>query len=499
MAWSSTFLAALSDRRYQLRYRIETYSVHQEPGAVWVAASYPTSGAALRLAPDVDVQGSTLSTRGWTTTFGSWSVSVVGDLSALAKITRGTICRLLAGVEGMADIDYAPIAIGQLRNVRGRPPAYRLEFVDLYAALTQRLQTAYSVSLLFDGVGSTTTLSAAYAVGDTTLEVASTSAFSRETGGSGALLITPTSGDPFYLTYTGTATGPTRFTGVSATGQMGTTAVATAAGDVREVAYLAGHPLDIARKVLCSRDGSNGAYDTLPGYWGLAVRDALIDHTDIAQTKTAMAPASGSYAWAYAQPEVVDSAWSWLQSFLSPAGCFFGVRQGQLTIRCARSMAAATPALAITDRDIEEVEDHELFASSHPPEYHGLLVNPGSGSGSSAYDTDVATLPYERDITYDLADRLFSNVTDVTASDLARLSEDARRVPERLVLRCAGLRLAQLVVGDVIELTTRQAWARNRQPYSARRALVVEVSTQWAAASVRVALQVYPEDEAVFS
>lgn len=506
MAWSPAFLAALESRQRQIRYLLEVQAVYQEPGSAWSVSSFPVAGSDLRLSVhDVDVQGSSLSTRGWSTTFGAWSVVLNGEIRAfLARVTRGTICRLRVGFDGMATVDFATVAVGQFRNLRGRPPAYRAEFLDLYSALRQRLQTAYSVSLLFDGVGTGTTLAAAYTPGDTSIQVSSTTGFEREGGGSGALLITPTSGDPFWLTWTGTATGPTRFTGVSSAGQMGTTAVAAAVGnEVTEAAYLSGHPLDIARKVLCSRDGTNGAYDTLPAYWGMAMLDALVDHADIADQKTYMAPATGSYAWAYAQTEVVEDAWSWLTGFLAPAGCFFALRQGQLTIRCGRAVTTAARPWSITDADIAEVEDYEAFAGSHAEEYHGILVaaDPSSGSsGSSDYTSGVATLPYLREITYDQSDRLFANGTEVATKDVARLKEDARRVPERLVVSCAGLRLAQLTVGDVVSLTTRRAWSRHDgREFANRPGLVVEVSPGWSRGTVRVTLQIYPPDDAVFS
>lgn len=502
MGWGATFLTALESRRRAPRYLLEVIQIYQEPGAAWSCGSVPGLGSDTRLGvKEVSVQGATLEPRGWRTTTGAFSVALVGEISGfLSHITRGTICALKVGFDGMMLSDFQTVALGQFRNLRGRPPLWTAEFLDFYSALRQRLQRAYSVSYLFDGVGTTTTVATAYAPGATTLEVASTTGFDRETSGTGALKITPSSGDPFYLTYTGTASGPTRFTGVSAAGQMGTTAVAASVGDtVTEAAYLLGHPLDIVRKLLCSKNAGNGVYDTLPAYWGLAILDNLVDHADIADQKTRMALASGSYSWEYAVETSIEDAYSWLLSFLAPAGLFLTTRQGLLTCRAGIASATASPLLALTDEDIGAVEDYEAFDAGHSEEYHGVVVTHGSGAVSS-YSTNVATLPYAVTLEYDLSDRVFSNGTVIGNEVLARLGESGKRIPERLTLQCAGLRLAQLSVGDVVTVTTRQAFCRESgSAFEERRALVVEASPQWSQGVVRLSLLVYPETEDVFA
>ena len=169
----------------------------------------------------------------------------------------------------MAVYDFERIALGQVRNLRGTAPSWTLECVDLLTLCRVRLQRTFGNPLLFDSIGNTTTLGANYTAGDGTVTVASTASFEREAGGTGAFLVTPSVGDPFYLTYTGTSA--TTFTGCSTTGQMGTTAVNAVATDVvTEVAYLSAHPLNIARRVLVDRDSTSNSWD-YPAAWGLGM------------------------------------------------------------------------------------------------------------------------------------------------------------------------------------------------------------------------------------
>mgnify|MGYP001582408233 CR=1 FL=1 len=505
MGWSSAFVAGLESRTIAFCYVLEVVQIYNEPGNVWSVGSHPGLGMVTGLGlRGISVQGSTLSARTWSSTIGAFTVELVGDIQELCKnITRGTVVTLRAGFEGMAVYDFERIALGQVRNLRGTAPSWTLECVDLLTLCRVRLQRTFGNPLLFDSIGNTTTLGANYTAGDGTVTVASTASFEREAGGTGAFLVTPSVGDPFYLTYTGTTA--TTFTGCSTTGQMGTTAVNAVATDVvTEVAYLSAHPLNIARRVLVSRDGTNGSWDDYPAAWGLGMDSTMLDHDDIdAYQSLVVVPASGQHNWEYTVHESESDALAWLQAFLARAGLFVTSRQGALTIRGVQHTQTPTytSGLAITDADIEEIEDYEAWdATDHPTEYHTVLVNSATG-GTSNPTLEVATLPYESTNTYDLTDRVFANESAVRTEVLGRVLESAQRIPERLGIRCAGLRLAQLAPGDVVPLTTRRTHSRRDGPagWKEAPAEVIEVSPSWTGGTVRLGLLVYPPTDDVLT
>lgn len=502
MAWRTPFLTALGATTRAPRFYVETLQVYREPGAAYRVASHLGLGADAVLigtssdgGPLVSVQGASLSPRGWKTTIGAFSVGIVGDIAEIHKRwTRGTVLVLYAGFDGMLPEDFEPIGIGQYQNVRGTAPLWTLECWNIDAALRQRLDTSLSIVKAFSLLTSAY-LDAAYSVGDTTITVVSTSGFTYETGGSGVIKV-----GEFYLTYTGTTS--TTFTGVSALGKFGTTATSASSGDVvYQIGYLAGHPLDIARKLLCSRDATNGSYDVLPARWGLALTDNLVDHDDINHYRDdVLAVASGSYSWDVLIEAPLEDALSSLSGLLNSAGMFLTVRQGLITVRAGQDTIEAVylASVEITDADIDTVESYEAFDYTHSPEYQNVRIRAWSASPSSASSPDseaVATFPADITIEYDLTDRLFTNFTAIADEMISRLEESARRIPERLSLRCAGLRLAQLAPGDVVDFTCTRTHSRHDGAlgWDGRRALVVEVSPNWTGGTVRVGLLVYPE------
>lgn len=514
MAWSPEFIAALSQRTRAPVFTLERVQLYDEPGVPVTIASHAGYGTDAGTGPylrivRVDTQGATLSPRGWTSTIGSFTVTLAGKMAYLfARTVRGTVLQLKMGFAGWPEDEFQVIGLGQVRNVRGRPPEYTLECLDAFSALRQRVTNDLTALKLFDGTGTATTSAAAYAVGDTSLTMSSTTNFKRQTSGTGCVRVTPLSGaSPFYLTYTGTGTGPTRITGVSATGKFGTTAVAAASGStVEEVGYLYGHPLDLARKVLTSRgSGTNGAYDVLPSVWGMGVLHELIDHDDIDAWKEVVKVSSGSYSWDVLVEEAQEDAFGWLESLLSPAGLFLTMRQGLLTIRAGQNSHGASAGVyyrdsgvSIGDDEIAEVTDWEAWDGGHSPEYARIYVQGYGTSTAGTLSATAATLPAGSFLYYDLRDRVYSNVAVVNTEVVNRLDESARNVPERLVLTCAGLRLAQLAPGDLVNVSTGLCPSRWYGTFDATQAIVDEVSPAWTDGRVSVAMLVYPDGDGVY-
>jgi hypothetical protein len=507
VSWSAAFLDALAEPTTSLDFAVE-YVETVDFGIAWSAGSGVSPGVidtTCYLAPDtVQVQGARMSPRGWSATLGAFSLGLVGDLATFwSSVPRGAVLKLRAAPVGWPLADYQTIAVGVFWKAtrQGRAALWSLEVRDILAGCL-RPPTKTGVPL-FNGLSSTT-VAATYTAGDATLGVAGTSLFERETssltGGSatGAVKVTNLSGTAFFLTYTGTATGPVRFTGVSSSAQFGTTAATANVGSVvDEVAYLYGHPLDIARRILTSSDGSNGGWDRLPSTWGLRIAYTLLDHTDItAHRDQVMVPLSGSWVLDVPETETQEDGPGWLIGILSTLGVFVCQRQGLLTVRPGQASITAgyvsdfdlTDADLLTDATIE----HDDYDTEHAPEYDATRVRSATGSTTSSGGPGVATLPADDLLEYDASAYIFANESACRAEILARVSESAQRVPERVALSCT-LRAAQLAPGDVIRLTSAVLSSRTRPAgFLGSAVLVSEVATDWLAGVVRIVLLCYP-------
>ena len=374
---------------------------------------------------------------------------------------------------------------------------------------------------LFSGLGSSTTVTSAYALVDNTLTVASTSGFASETSGTGAIYVTPDTGtpnEPFYLTYTGTSA--TQFTGVNTSDILGTSraAMVGAAGldAVDEVAYINGHPMDLVAKILTSTGaGTNGASDTLPISWGFGLDEDLVDLNDLSVWKNALAASSGDYEYALIAHEAQSNGLSWLQSLLSGAGIVIVQRQGQLTCRPVQDPNGEdaepfSPELSMLGPSHMEITDHDIMGVTYEAwdgqqaaEYDNwkLTILGSSSTYAAPADETVQTLPVAE--TYES----FAPVdTDGNAANIMleisnRLKHWFYRIAERLTLTCAGLRLAQLCPGDIVEVTSSVLYGRSEArstggvggEFRNRRAMVYGVDPDWVGGRVTVTLAVLPD------
>ena len=502
MAWSAAFLAALEARAASPIYRLQVVRVNDEPGGSWAISSSRNSTFSARIAADgVRQDGARVTPRSWSTTVGATSVDVVGDLTSFhTYVTRGTVLELSMGFAGWSEADFQVIAVGPYRSCRGQMgPRWTIEILDLFASFTQRWRLDSSANELFYGMGGSTTISTAYVAGAATLEVASTSQSAKETGEPGAILVTPSTGDPFVLTYAATATGPVRFTGCSAAGQMGTTAVDAAIGDsVTFLAYLHGHPLNIVRGVMVSRGGTgaNSSLDTLPQAWGLGIATEFVDHPDIRAWRDAVVVSStGSYYWQIAASEPQDDAYSWITGTWAQAGMWPVMRQGKISWRAAQNTQAPRlhTGFHITDADVAEVISYEDYDSELSAEYGAVSVYSAEGNGTIRTETP-ATIPLVNEGLLYTAEGLWDAWADVVTDDLDRLAEAGLRIPELLELQLVTMRAAQLVNGDLVTLEISRPGSRRygSRGFVGQVAMVLSVSPDWSRWGVRLALAVYP-------
>lgn len=511
VSWSADFIAAL-DAGGAWGFVLSVEIVGDAPGVRWDVGSHPgltTENAVFIAQPGPQVQGASVSPRGWTATLGGFRVPLTGDLRSLReRVARGAIVSLYAGPLSMAVSAWGRIALGQVRNIRrGSPGVYVVEAVDLMGAFRSRLERTYGFTGLFSALTSTT-LTANEAVGSATYDVTTTTGFDRETGGNGAILVTPTTGDPYYRVWSSTTANTFTIDSPATASVLSTTDVGATSGDtVAEVAYLTGHPISIALKVLTSTGaGTNGPYDTYPESWSLGIRSDLVDIADAERYALHyVTVSSGSYDVRLAVTAAVDDGWSWLQStLLAPMGLVAVMRQGSITIRAGRPSTTATGAgidAEITDGDLVQpgVLDHDWYSSGHSWEYNATSVDGGVALVTTTTN-DTGTLPGGGLLTYDLNDRLHGVNDAAIATDVRdRVYEDAERIPERLVLLCR-LWTAALAPLDVVRLSTRHAESRRGDGvFDGRLAVVDEVSPDWVAGTCRVGLLVYPDSDSRFA
>ena len=506
MPWSADFIAALDQPVLMQRWVLRATTINDTPADPgYFATSIDGSGDPVIAHRGVRVDGSALSMGGFSSTIGQCDIELSGDLSRLLQsLTRGTFCTLLMGIEvGGGQWLYEAVFIGQVQQVARRSlTTATLSLRDLLSSLQSRPTLTAGRLALFYADDADTTISTAYTAGGATLTVvAAGSGYERDSAGLGAIQVEPTTGEPYYLLWSGTPGATSLTISGPSTDRHGTTPVDAAIGDaVHPLFYLEAHPINAARKILCSTgSGNNGAYDTLPISWGLGIRDAWVDHTD---SDGYLQASRSVMLWEIIADAQITDPSSWLGDILSRGGFFLTVRQGLLTVRAALSTSisilvptgtAGFDVLHLTDSDIESAVA-ELWDQDSGAESSNVTVNTATARYSIGTE-DPATLPAVDRVEYELADLLFFDEANGADSVLDRVYEATQRVPERYNVTCTGLRAAQLAPGDMIRISTRQIGGRmlaTLRGLSNARALVVQVSPDYARGRVEVVALVYP-------
>ncbi len=550
MTWSDAHLAKLEAGTYAPIFVLEfvdgTSYGATGVGDAYKIASHPNVYGAdeITIAEGGIRTGSCSVTPGtWNYTAGAWTVDITGNASALLNhVTRGSLARLVlywdiaSAAAGMPGTGMS-IALGVLQGISGRPPRYTLQFWDIIAAMAGRRDTDTHDTRdneqcsLFWRTAFSTTLQTAYQPGDGAMVLDNVTDFETVTSGSSVVKVEPTGGDPFYVSYENVNSGPKTLT-VLTDDIHGTTSVNSAANDTAiPCAWLAGSPGDIVMRILTSTGtGANGAHDVYPASWGFGIPYTWLDESNINEWSTAiiqLTKSTGTAAetyWSTIIDEPVENPASWLASFLSASGVWLVTRHGEISIRCcqdphgsdlvdavgARTAVSRGPILSgitINNNDIVEIVNHDLFdsqvsfeAGRHRVAWYDTSETP---EANPRYTWNVAdaltvlgTFPGVASVTVDLSDRLYDTDADKADGADYRLKSWVLRVPETIELRCAGLRLAQLVPGDLVSVTTDRIVGRpdpRAQFYTRRICMVSSVSVNWTNSAVDLTLSFLPE------
>ncbi len=519
MAWSPAFLNALRGTRVALRWAVETFGTATGAGVgrfPVVYTSHPAGvGAAILDGGSVKVGSHSLSLSSWTYRRQSWSFVLVAPPnpgSVAETLAPGTLIRLRCDALGAAyGIGWEVIQQGVVADVRWQSGDIRVTVYDLLTGLRQRFATAPTGLSLFPNAGRETTLTANYTAGNGSLTVASSTGFDELSGALPDLVeVTPTTGDPFLLAYTG-STSATSLNGVLSTGQLGTTAVNAVSGDkVRQISYQHARPDQIITRTLTSTGtaGANGVADVLPAQWAFGLHASeTVDYGEITSIGNSIL-GSVSGGWdldLQVQAEQTDGL-AWLQGVLSSVAVWIVNRQGLISMRTPQDPAAPIvgPVAAVTLRDLQQGAPPECqwYHPDRRTTYYRSQVKSATGSSSNVGPAlGIASYPAASARSYDLTTLLYSNEANVRADLAARVAAWDTTIPERLILPLQSCAWARLVPGDLVtlrlpELARRYAvrgrFQSTSDGYTARIGMVDEVSVDWQRGTTTIGVAVAP-------
>lgn len=522
MSWPSSFRARISDVEMTPIWSLRTIVAPFQAGLPVLSidsaqvSDTPSTTSFPNLVSQLTLPSEGIDPGNWNPTHGAWSVDMVIGIDGVASIanvfSRGRPVQLYLGFPGLSWYDFQPIALGAVENIETTgPDTVRITIGGLGQLMGSRLDRTGGESALFYNLPtSTTTIATAdFTAGvSATLEVADSTGAERQTGGEYLILVTPDSGDPFFLTANALASDV--FTLTAASGRLNTTAKDASIGnEVVIYAYVGQeHPVDIVLKVLTSTGtGINGAYDTLPKSWGLGIPASMVDFIDAGRARAAMQPSSGAWSGALVHAAAEEDPGAFLATWMARMGMWVTVRQGQITIRAAEYPVGASQTFVFDIGgfiDIREdaIGEHNLYHPAYSGEYSvATFIDAAPTATASIIETPTETNPNLGTRTYD-GIPVYSNESQVLIETSRRMGYWAVRIPERMTIILTGLTTMQVSSGEIVLLTTdRRAGRMTGTPardgfYKSRPVLVEEVEPAVIDGdlSVRVSIAILPQE-----
>lgn len=484
MAWSGEFIDLCDSRTRQPVYIVEALPASASEGwdfgRAWKACSHRGYGVSPTVSR-VRIRPPTLNPVGWTTTMGGYTVELQGS-DALATIKRGHVMVLRMGFAGWGEEKFQTIALGRLQGASVNGATLILS-VDGPDSLFVTRQSSDADRTKYFQAGAATTVGSYYSGSGTSLTLTSASGFSRQTGGTGVVRVSPNTGDDFYLTWTGVSGNVLT---VDDAHRFGTIRDEADAGNaVTECAYVYGHPHTMIRKVLTSTGGgTNGSYDSLPKTWGVGLPEEYLS-ADIGEWKNRYEPGSGAvvdfdyvvdpnitvtatikrdrYGVPYVAresslPEDTGSALDMIRT-LNTVGVWTTMRQGQVTVRNVlpgtRYTLSSYVTETIRDDDVGEVIAIEPWDARVPSCYRAVEVTDGTATATYERTEDPAYLPAQGLLTIDVSRFIWktgSTRTDIFTMIAEWVGTWATQMPGVVRLRIRRWKAAGLTLGDVVSL-----------------------------------------------
>jgi hypothetical protein len=511
MPWDQAFIDQLLPGATRApRYLLESEAIPQgtKPwGGTLMLSSFSVDGYTPVIAErGHSISFGELSVRDWTATRGTLTIAVIGS-DIRQYISRGQVLALRVGFD--ADVTtFEPVFRGAVRSLRrGADAVWLLQLEEITGALRSRFVSAAGETPLFWDLASTT-LTSGIGPGHTTVPVVDATDFREDGGGVGAILIAGSDG-PFIDFYTGT-TGVS-FTGATE-GELGSdpdgslVAAAPVSAIVSEVAYMVGHPIVVALRILHSTGGgTNGNYDTLPESWGYALPRSMVDQEDARFFKGAMLPTGGTTDWHVFSTTPQVNGLGWLQGWMASAGMFITMRQGEITVRCGvLPWVVRTPGhIDISpETGLARIDAYDTFDPSTPMEFSTVEIERVISTHALVTSTeDVENLPDGGTLVRPAPFAALGTIaesTDWRQEIGARVSPWDLRTAERVEVAMAGWWAGQAAPGDTCTLDARRFGLTDR--YGAefdgtREGLVLSAQPNWFGATTRVVVAFLPYDD----
>jgi len=485
VSWSGEFEAALKASNLQPRYLLESVAAPGfHPLGGWLTVSSHNVGQGydqILASQGHRVSAGTLTPRDWRCTLAQATVRLIKLPQFLPA--RGQLVQLRMGFPGWSISQYQPLITGHLQGLqRDADGGYTATIRSVLGALSRQTTITAQGSLFYALPVDPTTLAATYTAGDATITVASSTGSARETGEEYMIEVTPDSGDPFLVTASALAANV--YT-VATAGVLGTSDASAASGNaVRILAYVADHPVNVARKVLLSGTLGNfgdANYTTLPSSWGVGLPDEVVDHVDCDETISSD-PSTAALAWNVHSATPQDDVYGWLSSVLSPGGYFLADHHGQVSVRAGRSPTDHSYEEGLVyDRDVVAVVSHQLWDPGQAVEYGQITVASANLTEATTSET-LITRPAAADARYELP-FVGTNPSTWRQRIRDRLGPWVLRVAEIVELDLLGWRHAGLAPGSGLALRTRYVQGRmsGDPPW-----FVLQCEPDWFGASTRV-------------
>ena len=526
MTWSSIFQADLRQRAsLSFRFRLEFINVQFGVGQPFII---DTNTENFQIENDsVRINGTSVTNQTFNTTFGQFSLNLVGDFRPYRdKINKGQLAVLYVGFDDYSPSNFQRLIWGMLSNIRKTNfNTYEFIFDDALSSIDNRLDTQFDSALsihrsqLFYSLGQSTNLLVDFSVSSSTqLTVQDVTIFQKETGTNGLALINDTShGTPFFVQWTSkvvvsspagylvlTPNSPLTASYPSETGTSLPTTIQALTTTVSNAAQIVEFPPHIIGKVIQSQTGA--LLDTLPNQWciGGKLPPDLYDYVDANDQKSYIKAASTTYRWRIAVSEPQSEFMRTISDKASALGQFPVLRQGRISWRGVDDpYDATTPngikniVYDITDDDIISVVNHDFYDPDVSAVFGKFLIikNQANQTATIRRTSDLKTLPAgfnygnrSDGLTYDPD----SNRTNMAVGDGARIENYIRLVAEKITLN-THIHLSRFVAGDNVTLTSAVLYGKNEAfTYNKRIGMISRVDIDFGSRSCFVTILFLP-------
>jgi hypothetical protein len=481
----------------------------------------------------VRINGTSITGQSFSSTFGSFSLRIVGDYRAISdSINRGQIAILYVGFSDISLGSYQRLIWGQLSNVRKiNFETYEFVFDDALSSLNNRQDLRYDTvttlhkSSLFYTLGQETTLTGNFNTNtDTNLPVTDVTKFERDSTGRGLMLIDDSvHATPFYAewvskTVTSSPAGylvmrhtPTQKAYPTETAATIPTTLHSASTTVYNAGQITDFPPHIMGKVI--QTGTGAILDDLPDSWGVGgdfpsdIYDYADAETQKVYIRASTAAAAVTYRWRIPLTGAITEFMRVLTQKANDLGQWPVLRQGRISWRgCDDPNETTIPnglkpiAYNITDDDIISVSRHEFF-DAHVRGLYGKIAIKYDENASIR--TTTSTKKFNSLPAYTTADSrgdglTYDNALDrryLAEGDALRMQSYHRSISEKITLTMQ-LHMCRFVAGDNVTISSSILFGRDEAKgatYAQRAGMISGVDIDFGSRSCSVTILLLPK------